>query len=419
MHSAEPFDRHSVNDPSQPVPTDEAWRAEVASRVNRYRASRQSTAGEEDGLALDFGPATGEPRSDGGKLGPANLMSAGLGARILDAASRGSAPGKPAHNVFDTHYYRRLNAQSLSAMTMGATAAAAQQELEAEDEAENGAAMPNASEGGPREWEAALLAIDLELHPVADGDAGLEPYRIPDAEPGLPCATLFEAAVTPPGAVQVAAPAFSSQGNLIVFPRPLLEPPLLPQPSRDELAEPVNRRPRILEVPEDIMPAVQGSLFPEIRLDADEPEVCTSRGPEIEVPLPVAPVSARLMASLADGVVVMAAGALFAAIACRALPEVPRTKPFWMALGGVTMLLWAVYQHLFLLYAGRTVGMSLRGLHLSTFDGRTPEWSERLRRARFIFISFASVALGFLWALVDEDTLCWHDRVSQTFPTPD
>ncbi len=67
-------------------------------------------------------------------------------------------------------------------------------------------------------------------------------------------------------------PAVPVQGNLIVFPRALLEPPLLPQPSRDELAEPMNRRPRILEVPEDIMPAVQGSLFPEIRLDADEPE---------------------------------------------------------------------------------------------------------------------------------------------------
>ncbi len=113
----------------------------------------------------------------------------------------------------------------------------------------------------------------------------------------------------------------------------------------------------------------------------------------------------------------MAAGALFGAMACRALPEVPHAKPFWMALGAVTVLLWAVYQHLFLLYAGRTLGMSMRGIHLSTFDGRVPEWKQRRRRARFMFISFASVALGFLWALVDEDALCWHDRISQTFPT--
>ena len=191
----------------------------------------------------------------------------------------------------------------------------------------------------------------------------------------------------------------------------------MPKPSRDELAEPMNNRPRILEVPEDIMPAVQGSLFPEIRLDVDEQESSSPREPKIEVPLPVAAISERLMASLADLGVVLAAGLLFGAMAWRALPEIPHTKPFWMVLGVVTVLLWAVYQHLFLLYAGRTLGMSLRGIRLSTFDGRTPEWGQRSRRARSMFVSFASVTLGFLWALVDEDELCWHDRISQTFPT--
>jgi uncharacterized RDD family membrane protein YckC len=165
------------------------------------------------------------------------------------------------------------------------------------------------------------------------------------------------------------------------------------------------------------MPAVQGSLFPEIQLDADEQEASNSREPEFDVPLRVALVSERLMASLADLGLVLAAGLLFAGMAFRALPEIPHTKPFWMVLGAVTLLLWTVYQHLFLLYAGRTPGMSMRGIRLSTFDGRVPEWKERASRARYVFISFASVALGFLWALVDEDTLGWHDRISQTFPT--
>ena len=96
----------------------------------------------------------------------------------------------------------------------------------------------------------------------------------------------------------------------------------------------------------------------------------SSREPEIEVPLPVAPLSARLMAGLTDLGVVMAAGLLFAAMAWHALPGIPHAKPFWMTLGAVTVLLWAVYQHLFLLYAGRTLGMSLQGIRLSTFDGR-------------------------------------------------
>jgi uncharacterized RDD family membrane protein YckC len=115
--------------------------------------------------------------------------------------------------------------------------------------------------------------------------------------------------------------------------------------------------------------------------------------------------------------VVFAASLLFAGIAFRVLPGIPHAKPFWMALAAVTMILWAVYQHLFLLFAGRTIGMSLRGIRLRTFDGCAPQWKQRRRRVRFMFISFAAVALGFLWALVDEDALCWHDRISRTFPT--
>jgi uncharacterized RDD family membrane protein YckC len=123
------------------------------------------------------------------------------------------------------------------------------------------------------------------------------------------------------------------------------------------------------------------------------------------------------MASLTDLAMVSAAGLLFAGMAYRALPDIPHSKPFWMAMGAVTLLLWAVYQHMFLLYAGRTPGMSMRGIRLSTFDGRVPRWKQRGCRARFMFVSCASVTLGFLWALIDEDELCWHDRISQTFPT--
>jgi uncharacterized RDD family membrane protein YckC len=368
----------------------------VASRVNSYRARRKDTDAGQDSLALDFDKDAEAPSAD-------------LATASLKARKRASAP-----NAFDTNYYRRLNAASLSTV-------ATRQESEAGFEAEDDPAMHDALEleleDVTRRQEASLTdeADDLEFQTVAYADAGHEACRIADAEP----ATLFEEAGVPSGAAPAAGLVVPAQDNLIVFPRPTLEPPLLPQPSRDELAEPVGHRPRILEVPEDIMPATQGSLFPEIRLDADEPDSCAGREPEIEVPLQVAPVSARLTAALTDGVLVLAAGALFGAIACRALPEVPHTKPFWMVMAGVTVLLWAVYQHLFLLYAGRTVGMSMRGIHLSTFDGRAPEWAERRRRTLFILLSFASVNLGFLWALVDEDTLCWHDRLSQTFPTTD
>ncbi len=294
---------------------------------------------------------------------------------------------------------------------MSATAAAPARDLMEDFESEELATETDSVMEATSDEAASEIALDLEIRPANAEDSFLEQFLISEPAPAP------EPEPEPEPEISAAPSAPPVQGNLIVFRRPFLEPPLLPQPSRDELAEPMNTRPRILEVPEDIMPATQGSLFPEIRLDADEQESSSPREPEFDVPLRVALISERLMASLADLALVATAGLLFGGMAWRALPEIPHTKPFWMILGAVTLVLWAVYQHLFLLYAGRTPGMRLRGIRLSTFDGRVPQWKQRSTRARFVFISFASVALGFLWALVDEDTLCWHDRVSQTFPT--
>jgi uncharacterized RDD family membrane protein YckC len=322
-----------------------AWRAEVASRVTRYRARRKRNPDAES-AAFDFGSTPALPES------------------------------RPS---FDTNYYRRANTEVREQLAPPLTASTAP-----------------ATELDPAP-EAPAAAVDLDLRPEELGidDDFLNRYRIAFDEP--------QPATDEPA------------GKLILFPSPLLEPMLPPAPSPDELAEPVVDRPRILDVPEEIMPMVQGSLFPEIRLDAEAENAPPQ--PEFEVPLPVARLSERTIAGLVDAGVVAAGGILFAAIAWMALPEVPHGKPFWMALGAVTVLFWAVYQHLFLLYRGATLGMISRGIRLGTFDGSEPDWKQRGCRARFLFISLVSVGLGFAWALVDEDTLCWHDRISRTFPT--
>jgi len=430
MHANEPIEPRLMNAPNQEI-ADAAWRAEVASRVCSYRARRTRRYAGENAPALDFGPAAQAQTFGTQSQVSQNTASASIASATQAASGRVATPGagaqnpaQPAYNAIrnaicnparnavrnaiDTNYYRRLNAESMAqgssigfGEAVAATAPAREREAEDEDAvlarlADRDAADQDAVPDDPGRDDSRL---DLEIRPTVAADSSLDRDCIsgPVPEPPVP---------VPP-----------VPGNLIVFPRSLLEPPLLPQPSRDELAEPMNRRPRILEVPEDIMPVVQGSLFPEIRLDGDEDEDASSREPEIEVPLRVAPVSARLMAGMTDWGVAMAAGLLFAAMAWRALPGIPHAKPFWMMLGAVTLLLWAIYQHLFLLYAGRTPGMSMRGIRLSTFDGQAPQWKQRRRRARFILISFAAVTLGFLWALVDEDALCWHDRISRTFPT--
>jgi uncharacterized RDD family membrane protein YckC len=425
MQSSEPIEPQ-LNDSSHAALGDESWRTEVATRVNSYRARRKRHGAEDNSPSLDFGPASAAPAFDAQNRSPQSYTVTNPAAsRVAQpdtsqpvAESRSLA--RAAQNAFDTNYYRRLNAESRAQIPVPTTSAvcaiaATAQELAAEFatefEARSEAGLPgdfqDAPPDQPCQESGNSPALDLEIRPAAAGDSVLDRYCISEPEPGLP--------VTPP----VAPLAPPEQGNLIVFRRPLLEPPLVPLPSRDELAEPIHNRPRILEVPEDIMPPVQGSLFPEIRLDVDEQESSSLSEPKIEVPLPVAAISERMMAALADLGVVLAAGLLFGGMTWRTLPEIPHTKPFWMVLGAVTVLFWAVYQHLFLLYAGRTLGMSLRGIRLSTFDGRVPEWGQRSRRARSMFVSFAPVTLGFLWALVDEDELCWHDRISQTFPTSD
>jgi uncharacterized RDD family membrane protein YckC len=403
MHSDEPMEPRTVTDPGHQVIADAVWRAELAFRVCSYRARRRRRIDGETTPALDFGPDSAAQTFGGGADAAPNPAAA--------QPSRTQAPALARRNTIDTNYYRRLNAESIaqdSGMQFDATVAATAvardyaaalpgENLAAANDVSPCGTQPDALDSG----SAGNSVLDLEIRPTAAADPSLDRYRIsaPQPEP------------------EPKPPARPVQGNLIVFRRPLIEPPLLPQPSRDELAEPMNNRPRILEVPEDIIPAAQGSLFPEIHLDADREEGSTHREPHIEIPLQVAPLSQRLFAALLDWLVVMAAGLLFAAMAIRALPGVPHAKPLWMALAAATLLWWAIYQYLFLLFGGRTFGMSVTGIRLSAFDGGPPPWKQRSRRARFMFVSSAAVALGFLWALVDEDALCWHDRISRTFPT--
>jgi|GEM_PF-1268164 len=422
MKSAEPTEPRFVNDPERTA--DETWRAEIASRVDRYRARQKNTGAEKDTSTLDFGSPAATPEFVAQNISAQNFLS-----QTLDVPKpvkpQGEEPRRAliptTRNAFDTHYYRRLNSESLAqipiltSVSMGATAAATaparvlEAEFEEESEADVDALAEDAGDDS---------VLDLEIRPTADENAFLGRYYVSEPKPEPESDLLTDLPIMPDVTPDVAPDVPAAQGNLIVFRRPFeLEPPLAPQPVRDELAEPMNNRPRILEVPEDIMPAVQGSLFPEIRLDMDDQENSGECEPNFAMPLRVASISARLMASLTDLAVVLVASGVFAGMAWRALPDMPHTKPFWMSLGVVSLLLWAVYQHMFLVYAGRTPGMSMRGIRLSTFDGQTPAWKQRVSRARFTFVSFASVALGFLWALVDEDELCWHDRISRTFPT--
>jgi uncharacterized RDD family membrane protein YckC len=56
-------------------------------------------------------------------------------------------------------------------------------------------------------------------------------------------------------------------------------------------------------------------------------------------------------------------------------------------------------------------------LHVVSFDGSEPTSQQLLWRSFGYLASAGTVALGFFWALWDEDHLTWQDRISQTYVT--
>jgi uncharacterized RDD family membrane protein YckC len=83
----------------------------------------------------------------------------------------------------------------------------------------------------------------------------------------------------------------------------------------------------------------------------------------------------------------------------------------------VAFLFYALYFFLFTTLAGSTPGMQLRRLTIVRLDGTLPDTRQLLWRSFGYLISGATMMLGFLWALWDEDHFTWQDRISQTYIT--
>jgi uncharacterized RDD family membrane protein YckC len=199
-------------------------------------------------------------------------------------------------------------------------------------------------------------------------------------------------------------------GKIIEFPRFGWPPPQ----AGDELAEPVMTHPRILDVPEIAPPppALGGILIETEKVEDEE------RRPGIDVPLQSAPIEKRLLATAIDGLLVLAATALFGYIVFRlahpALPIVQATS----LCAGIAAILWATYQYAFLVHTGTTPGLLAMKLRLSQFNGRAVNQSLRRWRVLVSFLSAASLGMGYAWHFLDEDALCWHDRMTHTYIGP-
>ncbi len=239
------------------------------------------------------------------------------------------------------------------------------------------------------------LALDgMREHVAATGETfiGLEPAGVPAP------------------AVEMPGPS-AKTAKIIEFPRFAWGPP---PPPPDELAEAVSTRPRILEAPEIVPPApALGGITIEA-VERDDPE----RRPGIDIPLQSASLGRRIVASVVDGLIILLAGGLFGSIFWKVAGVRPPLIQLLGIAAGVLCLLWAAYQYLLIVYNGSTPGLRVARLELARFDGTTT--GRRLRRWRVLAacLSGVSLGMGYAWVFLDEDALCWHDRITHTYLAP-
>ena len=93
-------------------------------------------------------------------------------------------------------------------------------------------------------------------------------------------------------------------------------------------------------------------------------------------------------------------------------------RPDMVVAGATFALFYAQYFALFTVFGGATPGMMLKCLRVVNFDGSIPTSRQMARRSLGYLISAGACFLGFVWAIWDEDQLCWHDRLSRTYLAP-
>jgi uncharacterized RDD family membrane protein YckC len=133
--------------------------------------------------------------------------------------------------------------------------------------------------------------------------------------------------------------------------------------------------------------------------------------------LPVAPLGQRFLAGLVDALVLLGGAVVFAFIFWRAgghLTPVPLNLAVVALIAAI--FVWA-YFALFTALTYSTPGLIWMGIEVRNMDGWPPALGESLLRAFGYLVSISALMIGFVWALLDSESLTWHDWISGTFLT--
>ena len=133
--------------------------------------------------------------------------------------------------------------------------------------------------------------------------------------------------------------------------------------------------------------------------------------------VPVATLDERRFAGILDATFLGLTGAAFVALFRSLGGEIAFEKIDAVVYLTALYLFYGLYFFLFTTFAGATPGMQLKGLTIVRLDGSLPDTRQLLWRSFGYVLSGATLMLGFVWALWDEDRFTWHDRISHTYIT--
>lgn len=210
-------------------------------------------------------------------------------------------------------------------------------------------------------------------------------------------------------------------------PQPVAEP----QPARVAYQRPLFREMQpVMQIP--VLPAAEPREAkpkphrhrPARRVHADQqlldfsgPRVRTSLEAVIYCDCPVASPVHRLIAAALDISLVLIGLGAFVTIFQLAGGPIGLTWQTLPIAGAVVAAVWFFYNLLFAIAGGDTPGTSWTQLRLVNYDGHPPTRDQRIYRVLASYLSMLAAGIGVLWALVDEESLTWHDHMTKTFPT--
>jgi uncharacterized RDD family membrane protein YckC len=102
-----------------------------------------------------------------------------------------------------------------------------------------------------------------------------------------------------------------------------------------------------------------------------------------------------------------------------ASPSVPFGAP--VCVGGrlflvlVASLTGPVYFLLFWMVIGQTIGQRVMGVRVVKLDGSRPGFLSSLGRWIGYQLCMLTLGIGFLWVLVDDRRMGWHDKIARTY----